>query len=98
MKHRTRLLILSVVTLAIVIIGLALFHYIPDDTFITLRNARNVLHGEGFVFNPGERVEGYTNASRSAPSRFSASGCTASFRAKRQSGAVRRARLDTTPG
>ena len=57
----TRLLLLSFVTLAILAAGLAAFHYIPDDTFIMLRYARNVLRGDGFVFNPGERVEGYTN-------------------------------------
>ena len=61
MRERTRILILSLVTLAVVIAGLFIFAYIPDDTFITLRYARNVLGGEGFVFNPGERVEGYTN-------------------------------------
>ncbi len=61
MRHRTRLLILSLATLAVFAAGLSAFHYIPDDTFITLRYARNVLRGEGFVFNPGERVEGYTN-------------------------------------
>jgi hypothetical protein len=60
-RQRTRLLLLSFVTLAIFAAGLAAFHYIPDDTFTTLRYARNVLRGEGFVFNPGERVEGYTN-------------------------------------
>jgi len=60
-RQRSRFLILSLVTLAIFAVGLAAFHYIPDDTFITLRYARNVLRGEGFVFNPGERVEGYTN-------------------------------------
>jgi arabinofuranosyltransferase len=57
----TRLLILSLVTLGVLAAGVAAFHYIPDDTFITLRYARNVLRGDGFVFNPGERVEGYTN-------------------------------------
>ncbi len=60
-RQSTRLLILSVVTLAALTAGILAFHYIPDDTFITLRYARNVLRGEGFVFNPGERVEGYTN-------------------------------------
>ena len=34
---------------------------ISDDTFITLRYARNLLHGEGLVYNPGEWVEGYTS-------------------------------------
>ncbi len=32
-----------------------------DDAFITYRYARNVVDGHGFVFNPGERVEGYSN-------------------------------------
>lgn len=32
-----------------------------DDSFITLRYARNVLRGHGPVFNPGERVEGFTS-------------------------------------
>lgn len=32
-----------------------------DDAFISFRYARNLARGEGLVFNPGERVEGYTN-------------------------------------
>jgi arabinofuranosyltransferase len=32
-----------------------------DDTYITLRYAENLVRGEGLVFNPGERVEGYSN-------------------------------------
>ena len=32
-----------------------------DDPLITLRYASNVLHGFGPVFNPGERVEGFTS-------------------------------------
>ena len=35
--------------------------YLIDDTFITLRFARNLVEGHGLVFNPGERVEGYTS-------------------------------------
>jgi hypothetical protein len=35
--------------------------YVKDDTFISLRYARNFVDGHGLVFNPGERVEGYTN-------------------------------------
>jgi hypothetical protein len=31
-----------------------------DDSFITYRYARNILGGEGFVYNPGERVLGTT--------------------------------------
>ena len=32
-----------------------------DDAFITFRYAENLAHGQGPVFNPGERVEGYTS-------------------------------------
>ena len=35
--------------------------HVIDDTFISLRYARNWVDGHGLVFNPGERVEGYTN-------------------------------------
>jgi len=31
-----------------------------DDSFITFRYARNLVSGAGFVFNPGERVQGTT--------------------------------------
>ena len=37
-------------------------HYlILDDAFVSFRYARNLVRGLGLVFNPGERVEGYTN-------------------------------------
>ena len=32
-----------------------------DDAFISFRYARHLIDGHGLVFNPGERVEGYTN-------------------------------------
>lgn len=32
-----------------------------DDAYITYRYAENLAAGHGAVFNPGERVEGYTN-------------------------------------
>lgn len=35
--------------------------WISDDAFISFRYARNLVEGRGLVFNPGERVEGYTN-------------------------------------
>jgi arabinofuranosyltransferase len=36
-------------------------NYLIDDSFITLRYAKNLVAGYGLVYNPGERVEGYTN-------------------------------------
>ena len=35
--------------------------FIQDDAFISFRYARNLVEGAGLVWNPGERVEGYTN-------------------------------------
>lgn len=35
--------------------------FIQDDAFTSLRYVKNFLNGQGLVFNPGERVEGYTN-------------------------------------
>jgi len=36
-------------------------HFLHDDALIALRYARNLLDGNGLAWNPGERVEGYTN-------------------------------------
>jgi hypothetical protein len=42
--------------------GLAEYRdFIADDAYITLRYARNWMAGLGPVWNPGERVEGYTS-------------------------------------
>ena len=35
--------------------------FLCDDAFISFRYTRNLLEGNGLVFNPGEYVEGYTN-------------------------------------
>jgi hypothetical protein len=35
--------------------------WIADDTFISLRYAEHLVQGHGLVWNPGERVEGYSN-------------------------------------
>lgn len=43
-------------------LGYALFTgHIWEDSFITLRHAENLLKGEGLVYNPGERVHGFTS-------------------------------------
>lgn len=47
--------------------GLFVYHariywsWTEDDAFISFRYAQNAARGHGFVFNPGERVEGYSN-------------------------------------
>jgi len=54
-------LLCAIVTFAALVI-LAWHHrFIQDDAFISFRYARNLLNGNGLVWNPGERVEGYTN-------------------------------------
>ncbi|HER43803.1 MAG TPA: hypothetical protein ENO08_05025, partial [Candidatus Eisenbacteria bacterium] len=53
--------LLAAAVAAVLAAGLWWFNYIPDDAYIGMRYARNVAEGEGLVFNPGERVEGYTN-------------------------------------
>jgi arabinofuranosyltransferase len=35
--------------------------FVQDDAFISFRYAHNLVVGRGLVFNPGDRVEGYTN-------------------------------------
>jgi hypothetical protein len=35
--------------------------WVGDDAYISFRYVRNVVQGQGLVYNPGERVEGYTN-------------------------------------
>lgn len=35
--------------------------FLGDDAFISFRYAANLVEGHGLVWNPGERVEGYTN-------------------------------------
>ena len=37
------------------------WQWTEDDAFISFRYAQNLAQGHGLVFNPGERVEGYSN-------------------------------------
>src|SRR5689334_14244881 len=53
-----------VVLLATVVLGVAWawkLLWCSDDAYISFRYAANLLDGYGLVWNPGERVEGYTN-------------------------------------
>lgn len=50
----------------VALVGAHLYHagafaFLLDDAYITFRYAQNALAGRGLVFNPGERVEGYSN-------------------------------------
>jgi arabinofuranosyltransferase len=51
--------------LPIIVVGLVCLawmnRFVQDDAFISFRYAENLVRGHGLVWNPGERVEGYTN-------------------------------------
>lgn len=58
--HRSRALLLILAGIGLVAHAMV-FDFVNDDAFISFRYADNLVrHGE-LVFNPGERVEGYTN-------------------------------------
>lgn len=40
---------------------LAALDFVKDDAYISFRYTHNLVSGQGLVFNPGERLEGYTN-------------------------------------
>jgi arabinofuranosyltransferase len=47
--------------IALAVLGALARVFTLDDAFISFRYAENFANGHGLVFNPGERVEGYTN-------------------------------------
>jgi len=53
--------VFGVCALLFLLLALRFYDHTVDDAFISFRYARNLVHGHGLVFNPGERVEGYTN-------------------------------------
>jgi len=40
---------------------LVVLEFVKDDAYISFRYAHNLVVGKGLVFNPGERLEGFTN-------------------------------------
>ena len=49
---------------SVLLFGFQAWHwreFTHDDAWISFRYAENFVNGNGLVFNPGERVEGYTN-------------------------------------
>ncbi|MEN8007360.1 MAG: hypothetical protein ABFS42_10120 [Candidatus Krumholzibacteriota bacterium] len=52
---------LGVICLIYLAHALYYWEWVEDDAFISLRYAQNFVNGSGLVFNPGERVEGYSN-------------------------------------
>jgi len=54
-------ILLILAALAIFVANVIQLYCITDDAYISYRYLDNWLAGYGLVFNPGERVEGYTN-------------------------------------
>jgi arabinofuranosyltransferase len=50
-----------VAALVFLVVYSRLWSYVLDDTYISLRFARHLAQGQGLVYNPGERVEGFSN-------------------------------------
>lgn len=55
------LIVVGTLLLHAIFFSRALAYDAVDDAYISFRYAQNLAHGHGLVFNPGERVEGYTN-------------------------------------
>ena len=49
------------VVIALFVVHALSLNFTQDDAFISYRYVKNFVNGHGLVFNPGERVEGYTN-------------------------------------
>ncbi len=60
MSERKAKLMLAAIVLWLSVVAWS-NRFVQDDAFISFRYAQNLVHGHGLVFNPGERVEGYTN-------------------------------------
>ena len=57
----SRFRILAVLGLVVCVLLACKNAFIQDDAFISFRYADHLAHGQGLTWNPGERIEGYTN-------------------------------------
>jgi arabinofuranosyltransferase len=61
LRVRKPIWILLVLLAGLLACELFLGRCVQEDAFISFRYARNLVTGHGLVYNPGQRVEGYTN-------------------------------------
>jgi arabinofuranosyltransferase len=61
MLRRFQIVILTLTVLVVAALFYQYRWFYHDDAFISLRYVQNFLHGNGLVWNAGERVEGYSN-------------------------------------
>lgn len=57
---RNQIFLIVLVTIVVGLLTALFWDYTQDDVFITYVYSRNLAEGRGFVFNPGERVQGTT--------------------------------------
>jgi arabinofuranosyltransferase len=65
-SHTDQKQLVLYIAVVLVLAGLYVCHclvvnYVADDGFIAFQYVRNLVRGEGLVYNVGERVEGYNN-------------------------------------
>ena len=63
-KQRNIAVTLVLVVIALAVLAIHANHFLPfiaDDALISLRYSQRLLAGQGLTWNPGERVEGYSN-------------------------------------
>jgi arabinofuranosyltransferase len=61
MSPRTAIIILLLAVVPFLALSLPFYSWIPDDAYISFQYARSFAEGDGLVFNPDERVEGFSN-------------------------------------
>ena len=59
-SHEFSLIVLIAIALLLRLLWIAYTDFTYEDAFITFRYARQIAEGNGFVYNPGERVYGTT--------------------------------------
>ena len=59
--EKKQLALLGASAIGLCLASFWIWNYTLDDAFISFRYAQNFARGAGLVYNPGERVEGYTN-------------------------------------
>ena len=61
LSTRTRRIALAALAVPFFLGILVVLEFVKDDAYISFRYAHNLVTGHGLVFNPGERLEGFTN-------------------------------------
>ena len=61
MSTKSAIIIFLLAAGPMVVLSVPFFSWVPDDAYISFQYARSFAEGDGLVFNPEERVEGFSN-------------------------------------